>query len=698
MGDRVLIITGNSSDAKTLANVLGNAGNDAFAVESVIRLSEGVKRLRAGGIDAVMVDLLLPDSQGIGTLDKLFAVVPHTPIMVLGAVDDKPLTSRVVRHGAQGYLSRDHFQSYLVPQLLHNSIERKIIEEKFFVEKTRAGITLNSISDAVIGTDMSGNVDYLNIAAEIMTGWKRDEAQGHPIDEVMHIIDSATREPVRNPVQLVLMLNKPMALKAGTILISRDGREAAIEDSAAPIHDWDGKIKGAVIVFHDITAAQAMSMKMAYLAQHDFLTDLPNRVLLNDRITQAITLAKRHSGHLAVLFLDLDNFKHINDSLGHAVGDLLLQSVACGLVECVRSSDTVSRQGGDEFVILVTENKHAENAALTAEKILSALAASHSIANHELCVTTSIGISVYPADGQDAESLIKNADTAMYCAKEKGRNNYQFFESDMNVRAVERQIIEVNLRSALKQHEFVVYYEPKVDLASGLITGAEALIRWIHPQWGMVLPDRFVAIAEDCGLIVPIGRWVLWQACMQAKAWLDAGLRSISVSVNISAMEFRHKGFVAEVRAIVDEVGLEPCLLQLEITESVLMSDAETSIVILHQLKEMGVKLAVDDFGTGYSSLNYLKKFPIDVLKIDRSFVCDIGSAGSDGVIAHTVIALGASLKLQVVAEGVEKEEQLTFLKDKHCEEGQGYLFGRPMDAEQFTALLVSGKSAIVEK
>jgi len=693
MANRVLIITGDANDAKALQDVLGKAKDGSFTTEWVTQLSDGLKRLHAGGIDAIMADLSLPDSQGIDTFDKLFATAPHTPIMTLSALDDEMLTTEAVQHGAQGYLSKGHFGSYLVPQSLRIIIQRKAVEETFYLEKARAEITLNSISDAVIGTDMSGNVDYLNVAAENMTGWSREEARGHPIGEVMQIIDGETRQPKKNPVEVVLQQNKPMKLTTGTILIRRDGREVAIEDSAAPIHDWDGKITGSVIVFHDITASQEMALKMAYLAQHDFLTKLPNRVLLNDRIVQAITLAKRRGTHLALLFLDLDNFKHINDSLGHAIGDKLLQSVAQRVSACVRSSDTVSRQGGDEFVILVTEDKYAEDATLTAEKIIAALAGSHFIDQHELHVTPSIGISVYPSDAQNAESLIKNADTAMYHAKEKGRNNYQFFKNDMNIRAVKRQVIENHLRHALERQEFVMHYQPKVNLDTGMITGAEALLRWIHPKWGVVLPDRFVPIAENCSLIVPIGRWVLREACSQAKRWKDAGLKPGSIAVNISALEFRSKDFVEGVHAILTETGLEPCCLQLEITESVLMCDAESSTVILQQLKNMGVQLAVDDFGTGYSSLSYLNRFPIDVLKIDRSFVQSIGSTNGNGIIVSAVIAMGNSLNQRVVAEGVEKQAQLAFLKARHCEEGQGYFFSRPLVSEQFAALLAAGIS-----
>ena len=696
MPNQILIITGDAGDAKVLQQVLAKASDGPYAVEWVTQLSDALERMRAGGIDAILADLSLPDSKGIDTFDQLFALAPQTPIMTLSPQDDETLAIEAVQRGAQGYLSKGHFASYLVPQSLRNIIQRKAVEETVFIEKARAEITLNSISDAVIGTDMAGNVAYLNVAAENMTGWPRDQARGRPIGEVMHIIDGATRKPKNNPIGSVLHENRRLDLTPGTVLIRRDGSEVAIADSTAPIHDSHGTIAGAVMVFHDVTAAQAMAMKMSHLAQHDFLTNLPNRVLLNDRIAQAITLARRRGTALAVLFLDLDNFKHINDSLGHATGDKLLQSVASRLTDCVRSSDTVSRQGGDEFVILVTADKHAEDAALTANKILAALAESHTIGDHVLHVTPSIGISVYPSDAENAEALIKNADTAMYHAKEKGRNNYQFFTHDMNVRAVERQVIETNLRRALERREFALHYQPKINLDTGAITGAEALLRWLHPEWGVVLPDRFIAIAEDCGLIVPIGRWVLREACAQAKRWQDAGLDLGSIAVNISALEFRRTDFVDGVHAMLHETGLEPHRLQLEITETVLMRDAESSTAILQQLKEMGVQLAVDDFGTGYSSLSYLSQFPIDVLKIDQSFVQDIGTPNDNGIIVSAVIAMGTSLKQRVVAEGIERAEQLAFLKEQHCEEGQGYLFSRPLEPEQFGALLAHGRCEAV--
>jgi len=407
-----------------------------------------------------------------------------------------------------------------------------------------------------------------------------------------------------------------------------------------------------------------------------------------DRLSQALETSRRDGTRLAVQFLDLDGFKHINDSLGHAIGDKLLQSVAKRLLACVRSSDTVSRQGGDEFVVILTEIAHARDAGVKARKILESLTAPHDIDQYRLSITGSIGVTTYPEDGQDAEILIKNADLAMYKAREKGPNNYHFFEQDMNVRAIERQSVEASLRLALERDEFLLHYQPKIDLKTGNITGVEALIRWQHPDRGLVPPRQFISVAEDCGLMLPIGRWVLRESCRQAKAWQDAGLRPIEIAVNVSSVEFRSDDFLQGVKTILEDTRLEPRYLELELTESVLMRHAEFTAPALRKLKAMGVRLAVDDFGTGYSSLSYLKQFPIDTLKVDQSFVHEIAADTDDATIISAVINMSRGLKNRVVAEGVETPEQVEFLQAHGCDEGQGSYFSHPVPAPQFAKLL----------
>ncbi len=444
-------------------------------------------------------------------------------------------------------------------------------------------------------------------------------------------------------------------------------------------------------IFTDEKTARTSALELTHTAEHDFLTGLSNRLLLNDRIAQAIALAQRNKLKVAVLFLDLDGFKHVNDSLGHPIGDKLLQSVAECLLDSIRSSDAVSRQGGDEFVVLLLDLQRPEDAAIIARKILHSVAEPHPIDQHDLHITTSIGISIYPDDGFDAVTLIKNADTAMYQAKKLGRHGYQFFTPVMNVRAVERQSIEEDLRRALERHEFALHYQPKINLRTGAITGAEALLRWAHPTRGAVSPAEFIPIAEDCSLVMPIGAWVLREACAQARAWVVAGLPAVTMAVNVSAMEFRNESFLEDLFVILDETGLDPGLLELELTESILMTRVEATAVILQSLRERGVQVAIDDFGTGYSSLSYLQRFPVDELKIDRSFVHRITTHAGDAPIVTAILAMARSLKLRVVAEGVETADELAFLKAQECDEAQGYYFSRPVPAEQFGKLLSSG-------
>ena len=687
----LLLVEDNPGDARLLREMLNEAGAHNTEMTQAESMGEAERHLAQALFDIVLLDLGLPDAQGLEAVRRARAVAPRVPLVVLTGLDDEALATRALQEGAQDYLIKGQIETRGLLRALRYAIERKGLEEALFVVKERAQVTLNCIGDAVVCTDIEGNITFLNLVAEKMTGWPWEEAVGRPMTEVFRIQGAATHDATPNPTVAALEQNRTVHLPSNCILIRRDGFEMPIEDSVAPIHDREGKATGAVIVFRDVSAARAMAEHMTHSAQHDFLTGLPNRMLLNDRVNQAIAFVGRHSKKVAVLFLDLDGFKHINDSLGHPIGDKLLQSIAKRLVGCVRCTDTVSRQGGDEFVILLSEMAQQEDAAISVLRILEAVAKAHSIDQHDLHLTASIGVSVYPDDGEDAETLIKNADTAMYQAKENGRQNYQFFKSVMNVRAVERQSIEESLRRALERKEFSVHYQPTVRLATGEITGAEALLRWNHPTRGPVSPAKFIPVAEDCGLILPIGHWVLREACKQARAWLDAGLPLGSVAVNISSMEFREDHFLENVFTTLSETGLDPRFLELELTESVLMKRVESAASVLKTLRTRGVQIAVDDFGTGYSSLSYLRKFPIDALKIDQSFVRQITSAPDDSTIVTAVISMGRSLKLRVVAEGVETQEELEFLRARLCDEAQGFHFSRPVPPEQFAILLKNG-------
>jgi diguanylate cyclase (GGDEF)-like protein/PAS domain S-box-containing protein len=689
----ILLVQDNSADAEVVRATLSKTTVAWAQVVWVTSCAEALRRLAADTagepeIAAILVDLSLPDCQGLAAFERMFAAARHSPILILCTAAEEEVARKAVQMGAQDYLLKNRVDDYILPKALDNMIDRTANAEALFAEKERAEVTLNSIGDAVISCDNAGRVTYLNVVAEKLTGWTRTEASGRPVEEVFHVVDAISRSVVPNPMALAIRDNRTVLLEPDSILVRRDGIEAAIEDSAAPIHDRRAQVTGAVMVFHDVSTTRALSLKMSHQAQHDSLTDLPNRILLQDRLVQGMALAQRHSQKLAVMYLDVDRFKNINDSLGHDVGDRLLVLVAHRLLSCVRSSDTVSRQGGDEFVILLPELTRGRDAAIRAEKILTALSAPYIVDSHSLHVTASIGIVIFPDDGADADTLLKNADFAMYHAKEGGRNNYQFFREDMNVRALERQAIEDGLRHAVERDELVLHFQPILDLWSGAPTGVEALLRWRHPSRGLLLPEDFMAIAEESGFIVPMGRWVLREACRQGKVFETLGLTSLRIAINVSAVELRDKDFVEYVRLILRENELAPHLLELEITETFLMQDSSSTAVVLRSLKELGVRIALDDFGTGYSSLSHLKGFPIDTLKIDRAFVSELTTNPDDASIVRAVITLGKSLQIRVVAEGVETVEQLARLQDYQCPEGQGFYFGRGVAGDEIARLL----------
>ena len=434
-------------------------------------------------------------------------------------------------------------------------------------------------------------------------------------------------------------------------------------------------------------------LKVSHLLQYDVLTELPNSTLLGDRLNQSLALSRRHDKQLAVMFLGLDRFKRINNALGHPAGDEMLKRVGQNLVSTVRESDSVFRYGADEFVVILADIRHPQQTKGIAEKLLNAIGTTQHIAGHDLSVTASLGISIYPDDGFDAIALIKKAETAMRHVKESGPNDFRFFIEEMNQRARDQQTIESGIRLALERGEFVLHYQPKLDLGTGEVVGAEALIRWQKPGHGWVYPSDFIGVAEDSGLIVPLSKWVLAQACRQACAWQAAGLPRLCMSVNVSAIDFRQRGFVEGIEQVLKQTGLDPSLLELEITEGVLMQNVDATVTALNRIKAMGVRLAIDDFGTGYSSLSYLRRFPIDVLKIDQSFIRGLSRDINDAALVSAIISLGKSLKLTIIAEGVETLEQLDFLKAHQCEEGQGYYFSKAVAPDDFVHYLTSVKS-----
>jgi diguanylate cyclase (GGDEF)-like protein/PAS domain S-box-containing protein len=447
-----------------------------------------------------------------------------------------------------------------------------------------------------------------------------------------------------------------------------------------------------VAILDNITARKSAEAQVSFLAHHDQLTSLPNRVLVRDRFEQEVAHAVRNQSKVALIFIDLDHFKNINDTLGHVVGDALLKVVATRLRQCVRESDTISRQGGDEFLIVLSDIRDTDAITSSTTKILERLALPFQIDHHELSTSASIGTAVYPEDGEDFDTLLKKADTAMYHAKEAGRNSCHFFDLQMNAHADEHLRMRNSLRLALEREEFVLHYQPQINLATGALIGAEALIRWNHPELGLVVPQKFIPLAEDSGLIVPIGEWVLREACRQAVIWQQTGLAELVMAVNLSAVQFKRSDLEKTIIAALDASGLPPRSLELELTESILIRDTENVLRTVQRLKLLGVKLSIDDFGTGYSSLAYLSRFPVDKVKIDQSFIRGLSNNSSDTAIVRAVIQMARSMGLKTIAEGVEEESMLTYLRAHHCDEAQGFYIGKPMPAVQFTSYMSSAK------
>lgn len=554
----VLLVEDNPADARLVRELLLEIEASEFDLSHADTLSATLDALDNYEFDVMLLDLSLPDSQGLNAVNHILQAAPQLPIVVLSGIDDADLSLQAVQAGAQDYLVKGHGDGNLLSRALRYAIERKRTQER-----------------------------------------------------------------------------------------------------------------------------------LAYLAQYDQLTDLPNRSLFNDRLVASLQQAQRHHRQMALMFLDLDHFKDINDTLGHSAGDKLLKDVAKRLQRCVRAEDTIARLGGDEFTIIMNEVKHRQDSATVAEKILDSLSHPFVLEGEEVFVTTSIGIAGYPGSGKDPEILIRHADTALYRAKSEGRSNYQFFEAEMNLAVSERMNMINALRHATKRKEFFLYYQPLINARSGKVFGMEALLRWQHPERGLIPSSEFVPLLEETGLIIPVGEWVLREACRQNRIWQEAGLESLIVSVNLSVRQFHKRNLVDLVKSAIDEAGICPQQLQLEVTESVLLDRNYAANKTLTRLRDKGIKLAIDDFGTGYSSLSYLKQYRFDTLKFDRSFIQGITSSDNGAAIVASVINLGHSLGMTVVAEGVESQQQLTILHDRDCDQFQGYLFGYPMSTESCTRWLL---------
>ncbi len=557
-------------------------------------------------------------------------------------------------------------------QLVEN-LEQATKDQLLFSE------VIKNTKEGILISDASNRIMLVNRAFVKITGYAAAEILGkNPSILSSGMQDKAFYEPMWQSI-------KNHGHWQGEIWNRRKSGEVYPQWlSISTVNNQQNLVTAYVAIFMDITKRKEAEQRIHFLAHYDPLTHLPNRALFGDRLERALAYHRRNGGRVALLFLDLDRFKNINDSLGHVVGDHLLQSVSGRIRQCIREMDSICRCGGDEFMIMLAGIQKKDDVLIIAKKIITAMSEPHVIDGHTLIMTFSIGISIYPEDADHSQALIMHADAAMYQAKKSGRNNFQFFTSDMNAQAFERFLLEADLRQALHSPALEIHYQPQIDNLSGAVIGVEALARWNHPTKGSIPPLKFISIAEECGLIYELGQWVLHQACTQNKQWQTAGLVTIPVSVNLSALQFYQKDIVATIRQILQETGLEPRYLELELTEGIIMQDAESTIATLHTLKQEGVLLSVDDFGTGYSSLSYLKRFPLDKLKIDQSFIRDLGTQENSLMIIKAIISMAHSLKLKVIAEGVETAEQLQFLKAHQCDQTQGFYVSQPLTAADF--------------
>jgi diguanylate cyclase (GGDEF)-like protein/PAS domain S-box-containing protein len=549
-------------------------------------------------------------------------------------------------------------------------------------------VAANAIENAAEGVmicDAEGRIISVNKAFSRITGYVAEEVLGRTPEL---LLSAEHAESVRSEISRSVQEHGHW--KGELKSRKKDGESYIEERSVSAVHDEEGHIVNFIVLFSDVTKQKEDEQRIQYLAHHDPLTGLANRTLFHQRCEDALLRAERKSSKVAVMFIDLDHFKAVNDSLGHAYGDELLRSVSMRLQDCVRKTDVVARLGGDEFTVLLNEVSDSGDVAFISKKILERLTESFTVAGHEIYVSASVGISFYPDDGQNASTLIKNADAAMYAAKEQGRNNYQFFSAEMNAQALEALMMASSLRLAIEREELVLEYQPRIDLEAGEVMGVEALVRWNHPNLGRIMPGQFIGIAEKTGLIDPLGEWVIRKACWQMVEWRKHGDAPLRVAVNLSARQFRQPDLTERIANIIRDTGLAANALEVEVTESMVMHDPQRAAVVLERLKEMGVAVAIDDFGTGYSSLSYLKRFPIDYIKIDQSFIRGLPGDTEDVGITRAIIALAKTLNVKLIAEGIDNPDQLAFLKREGCDEGQGYLISSSLPADAMRKFLGS--------
>ncbi|QEM67116.1 EAL domain-containing protein [Geobacter sp. FeAm09] len=692
-GSTILIIEDDVAFAELTSGTLQEHGFKAIGATSG---QEALELLSATIPSLIILDYCLPDMTGVAILEQIADRGLSVPFIMVTGRDDALLAVQMMKTGACDYLLKDTTFLDRLPaavlRTLHDAETRERLhraEQSLRQSETRLARAQKIARMGSWEWNPQTGETYWSDELYRIFGFTPGEPRQVEMEWFADLIDEADRPAFKKAIANAARQCQPFSLIYR--IKSCTGDELVVNSQAEVECDGDGKallVSGTTL---DITARIRAENEIQQLINYDSLTTLPNRTLLQDRLRHAIAQASRDRQMVGVLFLDLDRFKGINETLGHRAGDKLLKTIAKRLKACVRETDTLARIGGDEFAIVLMGVSSEEAITAITKKILGLISEPIYINGHEIYTTGSIGIAVYPMDGEDGSTLLKHADQAMYQAKERDGNNFQFFSSEMNIKALERMMLENSMRKALEREDLFLLYQPQVDTRTGKITGLEALLRWRHPDLGVIVPDKFIYLAEETGLIIPIGEWVLRTACLQAKAWQQQGFPPLRMAVNLSAKQFGQRNLDEAIAAILLESGFDPGWLELEITESTIMKNPDSNTRMLHKLKDMGISLAIDDFGTGYSSLSYLKHFPINRLKIDRMFVRDLVNNPDDAAIVEIIISMAHTLKLSVTAEGVETRPQMEFLASRNCAEMQGFLFSRPAKAEEITKILENG-------
>ncbi|MFY8272622.1 EAL domain-containing protein [Pseudoalteromonas sp. SSDWG2] len=692
---KILVIDDEVIETIALTEALSGLGeiyscnNSCVAIQQVMHLQP----------DIVLLDLEMPMISGFDILAQLAELDPFTAprVLVITSHSDHQAQERALQLGAIDFISkpvhlnlcRMRVQNHIY--IINQQKSLALTKEMLFADREQLRVTLDCIADGVISTDDKGHVIYLNPVAQRLTGWSQTAAQGRFIDEVMTLYDAITKERYANPLIIALKEKRTVAMALNTQITSKHDFDYRVQDSAAPIIDSQGCVKGAVMVFQDISETLEMSVQMTYLSHHDQLTALPNRVLLYDRLAQNLARAEVGKHKLSLLLIDIDNFKYVNDALGHHIGDDVIAHIGHNLDRFACSDITVARVGGDEFAIVVPHVQKVMSVDALVSSVFDEISKPFRLGKEQYSLSASIGVSVYPDDALTIEDMMRHADSAMYKAKQHAFNSCCYFSDELQQEVDRNLVVGKTLRSALRNDALVVHYQPKYNLQSNQICGAEGLVRVQDADGKMIAPFVFIEYAEESGLIYRLGEQVLNRCCCDAKQWLESGY-PIKVAVNISAKQFSDPMLTSIVAKALEKSGLPSCYLELEVTESALVDDYDATIKQLTAISKMGVSIALDDFGTGYSSLSYLRLFPLDVLKIDQSFVSDMLTNNQAFDIVHTIIQLAGTLNLQLVAEGIETQEQRVELAQLGCATGQGYLMSRPMSADEFAKLLCASE------